>query len=175
MLKFSKILSEVQKNQWFQPSNLDEFREQIFQLISNAYSNIGGNIKFRSVSDVNNSSGQYFKVIDVDNDDEIDSVLVYKSRPSGNKGVAMGHDGSRLAVHTALYKTTTDLKKEFYYIEASGKLAEILNSRGVPVITDEKVVKKVLSKDIEWLGDGFYNREIAGKKIKKSLFGVPRK
>jgi hypothetical protein len=48
-------------------------------------------------------------------------------------------------------------------------------SAGVPIVDDEEVVRNVLAgKKINWLGDGWYERAVGGKKFKKRMFGKPK-
>ena len=45
---------------------------------------------------------------------------------------------------------------------------------GVPVVDDEDTVRSVLKgKEIEWNGDGTYDREIGGQKHTKVMMGKP--
>jgi len=66
------------------------------------------------------------------------------------------------------------LKQPGYFVEVSGKLKDILQSKGAPIITDEKIIRKILKgKDIEMNDDGSYQREIGGKIFTKILMGKP--
>lgn len=174
MIIFSHILSEAVKGEWFEPKNLEQYKEQIFKLINTAYSNIGGNLTFRSPNDVNMADNKFYKVVDIDLDDKIDAVLVYKRKPAGEKAIAIGHDGNKLGKVASIKKSVADLKTEHYFIEASGNLHNLLMNNGIPYVDDQDIVEKILQKKINWLGDGEYEREIKGVMIKKRLFGKPK-
>ena len=66
------------------------------------------------------------------------------------------------------------LKKPGHFIEVSGRIKDILLGKGVPMVTDEKTIKKALKgKEIEMNDDGSYQREITGKMYTKVLLGKP--
>ena len=66
------------------------------------------------------------------------------------------------------------LKQPGNYIEASGKLKDILSSKGVPIVTDKETIEKVMKgKTIEMNDDGTYQRYISGKQYTKTLMGNP--
>ena len=153
----------------------DEFAQEIFDLINTAYAPIGGNPNYKSPSDVVGAEGDAtYMVIDLDDDPEFDAVKITKSKPSGNKSVGIGHDDSSPAKSAAVNITALMLKEPGYYVEVSGKLKDILMSKGVPVITDKETIQKVMAgKNIEMNDDGTYSREIGGKKHTKTLMGNP--
>jgi hypothetical protein len=165
----------LEKNKWASiPKNeLDDYKELIFDLIQNAYSSIGGHTNIKSADDIG-VNGDEFDVINLDDDPEPDAVTIAKRREGGKKFVAAGHDGSSAAKSAVLNHKASELKLKGYYIEASGKMSEILIGKGVAVVTDEDVVRKVLKgKELEWHGDGSYTREIGGEKKVKMLLGKP--
>ena len=70
------------------------------------------------------------------------------------------------------------------YAEVSDAIMHILLTRyGVPSIDDQETVEKILGKKVEWIGansegkypehNGFYARDIGGKKHIKILLGKP--
>ena len=66
------------------------------------------------------------------------------------------------------------LKQPGHFIEVSGKLKDILISKGVPVITDEETIRKALKgKEITMNDDGTYSRSIGGEMHTKTLMGNP--
>lgn len=167
----------VGKNKWayLNDAEKEEFSQEIFDMISNAYADIGGNPNYKSPSDVYNSEGDAdYMVIDVDEDPEFDAVKVTKKKPSGVKSAAMGHDGGKPAKSAAVNITAIMLKKPGYYIEVSGHLKDILINKGVPVITDKETIRKALKgKEIEMNDDGTYQRVIGGEKHTKTMMGNP--
>ena len=166
-----------EKNQWVNltKDEQDEFADEIFNLINNAYSDIGGNPNYKSSSDViGDEADATYMVIDLDNDPDFDAVKVSKSKSAGNKSVAMGHDGSKPAKSAAVNITAIMLQEPGHFIEVSGKLKDILMAKGVPVVTDKETIKQVMKgKDITMNDDGTYSREIGGEKHTKTLMGNP--
>jgi len=66
------------------------------------------------------------------------------------------------------------LKEPGHYIEVSGRLKDILMSKGVPVVTDKETIKRVMKgKEIEMNNDGTYSRSIGGEMHTKTLMGNP--
>lgn len=178
-LKNNPLLTETgfEKNVWFTltPDEQDEFAEEIFDLISTAYAPIGGNPNYKSPDDVVGAEGDAsYMVINLDDDDDFDAVKVSKSRGSGTKSVAMGHDNSPAAKSAVIGITAVMLQEPGNYIEVSGKLKDILQSKGVPIVTDKETIEKVMKgKEIEMNDDGTYTRYIGGEKHTKTLMGNP--
>ena len=176
-MKLKQILNEIEleKNKWMliPGDEVEKYEQRILSLIDTAYTKIGGNPNFKSVGDVRDKKNNY-DVIDVNSDNSPDAVSVEKNTASGRKLVATGHDGSKDAKRAIIMHKIELLKKVGYFGEVSGDLKDILISRGVPVVTDESVVRKTLNgKDIVWNGDGTYQREIAGQTFTKTMVGMP--
>ena len=169
--------SGFEKNSWEYLTDKEkkEYSQEIFDLINNAYSDIGGNPNYQSPANVAGSEGDAnYLVIDLDDDPEFDAVIVDKSKQSGTKAAAMGHDGSGPAKSASVNFTAIMLKNPGHYIEVSGKLKDILLAKGVPVVTDKETIEKVMKgKSIEMNDDGTYSREIGGEKHTKTLMGNP--
>ena len=179
-MKLTDIIKEMalSKGQW-QPipsSELKDYEEEIFDLISTAYSPIGGHPNYKSPSDVTGAeSDAEYEVIDLDADPDIDAVTVSKDKPAGKKFTATGHDGSSKAKSKVVNHKAELLKRPGHYVEVSGKIKDIFLAKGVEPITDEETVRKILQgKDIEWLGNGEYKRSIGGQTHTKMLLGKPK-
>ena len=83
MLKLIDILLEKEypKGKYVQVTNSKELKgiqNQLFDLIQNAYADIGGHVKFKSPSDIMNPEVTYWKVADIDADPEIDVTFFGK-------------------------------------------------------------------------------------------------
>tara|TARA_R110002167_G_C12553887_1_gene641128 strand:- start:345 stop:887 length:543 start_codon:yes stop_codon:yes gene_type:complete len=179
MIKLLDLLNEIDipKNTWtvIPSSELKDYDEEIFKLISTAYAPIGGHPNFTSPNSITGkeSDAQYV-AIDLDQDDDIDAISAYKEKGFGKKFIATGHDGTKPAKSKVVNYRADLLKQSGYYIEVSGAWIDILSAKGVKPVDDEELVRKVLKgKDIEWLGDGKYKRDIAGKLYTKTLMGKP--
>ena len=166
------------KNQWVNLTDeeKEEFADEIFDLINTAYTPIGGNPNYKSSNDVVGGEREAnYMVIDLDDDPEFDAVKISKSKGAGNKSVAVGHDDTPPAKSAAVNITAIMLKEPGHYIEVSGKLKDILMSKGVPVVTDKETIEKAMAgKEIEMNDDGTYSRMIGGEKHTKTLMGNPK-
>ena len=166
---------ELPKDQWKKASGklLDKYKQEILDLIQTAYSELGGHPNYRSTSDISNADAQVWELIDLDNEPGPDAVGVAKQH--GKKLVGIGHDGSSSAKWAVVNREISLLKKSGYYIEVSGRMYDILKSSSVKVVDDEETVRSVLKgKNIKWLGDGWYIRDIGGDSHKKIMMGKPK-
>ena len=172
------ILCEaLPKNKWvnLKGKELEGFRDEIYDLVKKSYSAIGGHPNIKSPSDINMSSINYWEAIDIDDDPEPDAVSGAKRKSGGIKYTLGATDGTSPAKRAYIGSRIKLLKKKGHYAELSHKIASIMASNGVPVVKDENTVRQVLKgKDITWLEDGWYERNIGGKKFKKRMFGVPK-
>ena len=175
MIKLIDLLIEIDipKNIWFplQPDELKDVEDDILDLIQNAYGPIGGHPNYKTVGDL---AGSDYTIVDLDDDPDIDAVTVTKQRSGGTKHVGMGHDGTSPSKRASISQTIRDLDKQGIYIEASGKMADILTKSNVTQVTDEDTIRKALKgKSIEMYDDGSYDRVLGGKKYRKLMFGKP--
>jgi len=180
MIKLIKLLNEkskpIPKNKWIglSSSEVSEYENEIFKLVNTAYKPIGGHPNFKSKSDVKTGADEFI-VIDLDSDPDIDALSGVKKSSAGIKFVATGHDDSKPAKSAAINYKVDKLKQRGYYVEVSGKMEDILKGKGLSPITDEEVVRKALKgKDINWLGDGYYQRKIGSSLHTKIMFGKPK-
>ena len=165
------------KNKWITLSGkaLDKFKDEISDLINIAYKDIGGHANFKSSKDVNNKDMQVWHAVDLDDDPGPDAVNIYKKKKHGHKSVGMGHDGSGAAKSSVIKNKVAHLKKSGWFVEVNAKLYNIFKSRGIEAVTSEKAVRYILQgKDIKWIGDGWYTRNIGGDNHKKIMMGVPK-
>jgi hypothetical protein len=176
-LKNNPLLEELPKDKWVDLTSdqKSEYAKDIFDLINTAYAPIGGNINYKSEADVLGAEADAdYEVVNIDDDPEPDALSAYKKQPAGNKLAAIGHDGSPAAKSKVINHYADLLKKKGYYLEVSGKLKDILLSKGAPVVTDPELIKKVLKgKTIELNDDGTYQRFLGGEKHTKTLLGNP--
>ena len=175
MIKLIDLLNEVvpPKNTWFPlyPEEVKDIEDDILDLIQNAYGSIGGHPNYKSVGDL---AGSDYEVIDLDDDPEIDAVTVTKKRSGGTKYVGLGHDGSSQGKRGSIGRTVDKLGDSGTYIEASGKMADILSKANVTQVTDKDTISKALKgKEIEMQDNGSYTRYLGGKKYIKLMFGKP--
>jgi hypothetical protein len=175
---------EPRKGAWrvVTPQELErhpEVLDEVFDLISSAYSSIGGHLKIRGADDLLNEAN-YFELVDLDDDPQADAAILGK-RKRGVKQTAMGHDQSKAAKQAIIRRKVEQLSMPGYYAEVSGRIAEILLTAGVPTIRDAQTVRELLGKPITWVGEvdafpgveGWYSREIGGHPETKIIVGLP--
>lgn len=177
MIKLIDILAELKvKDKWvpFSSSEIDDIKKELFGLVKTAYASIGGHANIKGPNDLKDE-GDNFDVIDLDSDPDIDAVSISKNKPPfGKKFTATGHDGSQVAKSSVVKHKVDLLKKKGYYIEASGKMQDVLLGKGLRPIADEDLVRKILKgKEITWNGDGSYMRRIGADNHVKMMFGRP--
>ena len=163
------------KNKYIElsPDEREEWAETLVDLIANAYSHIGGNPEFDTKKSLLKSDITYWLASDIDVDPEIDVVLGGKPTKAGNKMTVLGQDGSNLAKKVAIMKMIDLVKTRGFYAELDPDLA---NKMGMTPIKDEKIIRKVLDKDVTMNADGSYSRMLTGLgKVKtKVLVGMPK-
>lgn len=174
------LYEDLPKGKWVDLDNIeqDEYADEIFDLIQTAYASIGGHANYNSSDDVIGSEGNSdYEVINLDdNPSDIEAVSVSKKKTAGDKFVATGHDGSKIAKSAVVNHKADELKKSGHFIEVSGKIKDILLGKGVPMVTDEATIEKALKgKDIKMNKDGSYRRKIGGTWHEKVLLGNPLK
>lgn len=167
----------------FDPKKYPELSTEFYDLISTAYAEIGGHAKIKSPTDVfADPDWNYWQGVDIHGDEDFDVIMFGKKTKYGVKYSGVGHDGSRDAKREYISARGKELHKLGFYIEVSGKLAQILIDKyNVPVVTDEKEVEKVLGKGVDWIGTkpdmpgkGWYSRKIGGAQHDKILIGRPK-
>ena len=171
-----KLLKILLENNWrpLSSAEVQDDQDELFKMIDTAYAPLGGHPNVTNPGDVTSAADNY-EVIDLDDDPEDDAVVMTKQRAGGTKLVGMGHDNTKPAKSAAVAKTVSDLNKNGYYIEVSGKILDILKAKGVAIVDDEETVRAALKgKDIVWHGDGSYDRVLGGEKHRKVMMGKPR-
>lgn len=158
--------------------------EELFNLVQEAYKPIGGHAKIKSPKDLM-AEATFFEVTDLDADQDADAVVLLDKKPAGEKGVGLGHDGSRPAKDATITHQADVLNKPGYYVEVSGAIAHVLLTKfKVPAVLDASAVRRVLQKNIVWVGahpdgkyqdaPGWYERDIGGHKHLKIMLGEPK-
>jgi hypothetical protein len=164
---------EFGKNIYAEISHTDllDYADDVADLIKNAYAEKGGNLEIKSGADLKGSDLTYWVAKDMDSDPEIDLVLGGKQTPHGTKMTVMGQDGSSAAKKQAVLKMIELMRTRGFYAEVDPDLADKLR---LPRVKDEKEIRKVLNKEIEYKGDGLYTRQIGGGPHDKVMVGIPK-
>jgi hypothetical protein len=163
-----------------------ELADEFFDLINTAYVEIGGHSKVTSPADVfRDPDWNYWAGTDIHGTVDFDIIAFGKKTKFGIKYAGVGHDGTKDAKKEYLNQRGLELKKLGYYVEVSGKIAEILIKKyDVPIVDSQSEVEKVLGKQVEWLGknpentsiggNGWYRRMLGGKLHTKIMLGRPK-
>lgn len=164
------------KNKWVDIKGLEKkiISHNLFELVQNAYKNIGGHFEIKSPEDL--MKFQFIKAKDIDSDPEADIMQIYKKTQYGLKSIVAGQDGSAQSKRELLDDKAKELFKKGFYAEVSEKLAEILlNKYHVPYVDNKEEVEKILNKKVDWIGDGWYVRNVSGAgNHRKILVGRPK-
>lgn len=191
MIKLKNILNEIQgfpKGDYVKingTAQLQQIKQDIFDLIQTAYKPIGGHLNFKTPDDVLDPDITFWKAADIDADPELDVVYFGKETAFGIKHAGLGHDGDRVNIKNLLIRKTGELKSPGNYVELSGAAFDsFVTKGGVPTIDDEALARRILKgKDIEWHGahpkgtlpgNGWYTRTIGGAPTTKILAGKPK-
>ena len=125
------------------PDNVD-ITDELIALIQNAYKEIGGNFDYKQASDIPGDA-DYWAAVDLDDDPEPDAVRIAKSKPSGLKLSASGHDGKRPSIDAYKAKTADMLHTPGTYAEMSKGIAHVmLKYHNVPYVDDPEFVQSCL-------------------------------
>lgn len=162
--------------------------KELFDLIDQSYAYVGGHTNYPDAESLSlgkppdSPDSLIWKAIDVDGDQIPDAVNWYKRTPHGTKNVGAAINSQVSGAKDVIKKDKIALLNQIgNYAEVSGKPASMLLKAGVPVVTDKEIVKKVLNKPIEWIGEkpefpgaaGWYVRTLGGVPHEKIMVGIP--
>ena len=165
--------ADLKKKKWtvLTLGDLDEeTRHMLWDMYVDTYQSIGLHIE-----DASKLTSKYkiSWLIDNDNDPKIDAFIIYKETKYGNKLALMGSDGQKPNKKVLIKQMIDLLKQKSWHIEASHKVAQIIESNGVKVIDDEDTIKSIIGKSfVEMLSDGEYKRSLGTLGVvKKKMYG----
>jgi hypothetical protein len=174
MIKLKQILLEgFPKYKYIRlsQSDINTYKEELFDLISGAYKSKGGYSGLQNANDIANGEINVWYAADIDKDPNLDITLGGKEKSHGTKLVVVGQDGSPEAKKYIVNKMKQLLRKRGFYSEMDLELAQKFNA---PIIKDEELIKAIIQKtDIKFTGDGKYTRNIDGIPRTKVLVGMP--
>lgn len=161
---------------------VDDIDKDVYDIIDQAYANIGGHPKINSVGDTRRYTN--WAVADVDDDPEVDVAFLGKPESGGIKAGAFGTDGTPKASEK-WRSSWQEISDKGWWSEVSGAPAHVLIKKlGSPFVDDEETARSILSGDeIEWYGahptepekwqgiEGWYGRNIGGHKHTKIIVG----
>jgi len=147
------------------------YADEIIGMINTAYATKGGHYEFKTANDIKRGEITYWVASDIDADPEADVVLGGKETVHGTKMTVMGQDGSSNAKKSGIRKMVELMKTRGFYAEMDKDLAQKM---GLSHIHNEKLIRSVIQKEINYNNDGSYERDIAGHKHSKVLVGIPK-
>ena len=163
----------------------NDITNDIFDMIDKTYKNIGGYPDFKKSTDLPDNHTDWYAA-DVDKDPDADITTFGKMKAGNFKLTGAASDGSEPAKAFLINKLGKLMNTSGNYAEASDALAHVLITRKqVPFVGDEESIQKLLpGKSFTFLGkhpngkypgyDGWYERDIAGKKLLKIILGNPK-
>jgi hypothetical protein len=178
----------IKRGKWVKidPRKHPQLADEFFDLISVAYSTIGGHVKVQKPDDVfSDPDWAYWEGVDLHDSPDLDLIIWGQNTKYGIKFSGVGHDGKKDSKRAYLKHKVKDLRMVGFYGEVSGKLAAILlNKYKLHHVMDEEKVKKILNgKNIIWHGkhptdpnmggEGWYSRKLGGKLHPKIIIGNP--
>lgn len=150
--------------------DLEDYKDEIFDIISNSYSHIGGHLEIQKAIDLTNSDLDFWIANDIDTDPYIDVAIGGKKTKDGIKLTTMAQDGNKASKMYLLKKVVELVQQKGFYSETSKELADKLN---IPIVKDKMIIQEVVNKpNIKFNDDGSYDRDIHGKRVTKVLVGV---
>ena len=176
---FNSIFKKKNKwIEWLKRGDLARLKKELFVLINGAYGPIGGHVGITNVNKILDPKYTWWEAIDGDDDPQADAVMFGKKTRGGIKIGGIGHDGTSGSKSDLMRMKLTQLNKSGYWVEASGRPAEIYYGKGAPYVKDPKIVQKLFpGSKITWLNDkGKYTRTLSGaqKTDVETVFGKPR-
>jgi len=187
--KFNDILHQIgkDKNDWADISNEPakglvkkdiEAKQNIFDLIDGAYRTELNepHVGIQSPNDILSFKYDYWEAIDIDENPDAEAVLFGKKQ-HGIKLSGLGHNGEKLSKKTLLNKQLELLKKPGYWVESSGKAAQVKIISGAPIFKDKEKIQKLFPESkFQWNEDYSYIRTLEGNKVtdKEYIFGNPK-
>ena len=156
-----------------------DIEQDVVDMVKISYGPLGGFSQLEDPSSLRSAMTNYF-LVDVDDDPAPDAGLLYYDAGQFNKkSSAIIHDGSvdgRIAIRDLMNQLFTT---PGHWIEVSGAPEHIMiNKLGLPVVEDRELAEYLVTfgfkRDVgfRWKGNGYYERDLGGRKITKIIVGA---
>ena len=156
-----------------------DIEQDVVDMVKISYGPLGGFSQLEDPSSLRSAMTNYF-LVDVDDDPAPDAGLLYYDAGQFNKkSSAIIHDGSvdgRIAIRDLMNQLFTT---PGHWIEVSGAPEHIMiNKLGLPVVEDRELAEYLVTfgfkRDVgfRWKGNGYYERDLGGRKITKIIVGT---
>ena len=148
--------------------------QQVQEFVNTAYQGIG--VSFSGEGLKSEANGWY---VGVDDNDpaKFHWFFSFKDTPFGRKFFALGHDGSREAKKEMLqFKQDIWQNKSVHpWIEASGRIAQLMESWGIPKVPFETAQIILPGKQLQQVDEYSYKRALSGGgEYTKTVYGYPK-
>jgi len=170
---------EIPRNQWTMTiSNADkeEVGPELINLVKNAYLGTPQGSFIHSVRDVLPSD---WDLLDWDDEPGIDAAIFCRwNRPGepwiGRKIQGIGHDGQKISKDKCIQQIISQLQKPGWWVECSDKMRFILKAKGAPVVSNERMLRRLFQDpDLKMIDDFTYTRHCKNGLLTESVFGDP--
>ena len=164
------------KNKWVELSMEDrkKLKKEIWEIVETAYKPLGGHVRISSPDAVvNDTDLTFWTAVDIDNDPHAD-VVIFSRESHGHKISGWGHDGTKEARKELMKQLIILLHKEGFWIEVSGRPAEILIGAGCKYCDKQTVSKIFPHSEINWIRQGLYTRTLPDHTITEEEYLVGR-
>ena len=154
-------------------------KKEIWELVDIAYKPLGGHVRISDPNSViNDKELSFWSAVDIDDDPYSDVVIFARKSPNGYKISGWGHDGEKESRKELIKQLGNILMRQSFWIEVSGRPAEILmNTPGINYLKDKESVAKLFPEsEINWVGNGYYTRKLHDGTVtdEEIVIGNPR-
>ncbi len=182
MLTFKSFLEEQIISIGFNPKHehyREKYRQQFHDLLTKAYSNIGGyggktsGSKEESDEIHNDISNLNIKAVKKQGG-EITAINVYKDN-HGRKLIATATNKSPRSKIDWTNLAKDDIKKKRSWAEVSGAVEHLFSTLNSPKVKNTEASTLTGKSDIEPNGEYKYSRKIGNERHEKTIMGYPKK
>lgn len=182
-MRVYEILKELElpKNQWellISHADKQEVGDDLVGLVQHAYANTPQGSFVNSIKDVVPSD---WKVIDWDQDPDVDACVFYRTQRGGEAWVGhkiqgVGHDGTPVSKNKSIAKVREMLASAGTWIESSDAMRHVLKKMHVPAISDEAFLQQLFKDpNLRMVDKDTYTRTLStGETLTETVFGHPR-
>ena len=126
-----------------------------------------------------NNNFFYYLFLSIDNKvqitrPEVADVIIFSRESHGHKISGWGHDGTKEARKELMKQLIVLLHREGFWIEVSGRPADILIGAGCKYCDKQTVSKIFLHSEINWIRQGVYTRTLPDHTITEEEYLIGR-
>jgi len=169
------------KNQWVDLSDNPEakhdpaLKQNLFDLVNMAYTKTLGepNYGIKSTAGVLSPDYNFWEAIDIDENPDAEACM-FGRRKNGIKISGIGHNGEKISISILVNSLAKKLQQQGYWIEAAGRVAEVMKIKGAPIYKNPNAIPKLFpgAELKQWNDDGSYIRTIPFNQARPSSLQV---